>query len=132
RQFGKLAEVACEGSRRLRARGFASIHIDGKTQYKADRRAFDGEREQSGCVNRESFSRDGLNARCKLAFGVAGSNPDCLCSEVNAQQSAARRKMRSSLCKRQNDRHVLALARVSDAAKRLALHGTVPGGKPSA
>src|SRR5262249_35458971 len=97
RKLGQPREIACKGARRLRARTFAAVHIDGKSEHEGGGLPFGGKCEQARGIGGERLARDGLDRGREPPVGIARRDADRLGAEVEADQRAARGQMHRRL-----------------------------------
>src|SRR6266487_4519674 len=102
RQLGLSSEIAGKRPRRLGARAFGAIHIDGQPQHETDGLTRFGKIEQPGGIDPKALARNGLDADGKAPVGVANRDPDGLGSEIEADQNAPVRQVGRDFGERQN------------------------------
>jgi len=86
----------------LRPRPFRSVHIDRQTQDDTAGAPLRGESEDAFGVEIKAFACDGFDRGCDPPVGIAGSDPDRLAAEIEADQRAARRQHCGGVGKREN------------------------------
>ena len=88
-KLGQPRQIAGEGARRLRARTFGAVHVDGKAEHEGGGLAFGREHEKPRGISGEILARDGLDAGGEPPVGIARGDADGLGAEVEADQRAA-------------------------------------------
>ena len=105
RQFGELAEIACEGAGRLCPWALAAIHIDWQSEHEPYGGAFTREHEHPLRVGGEPFPRNGLHSRRELSLWIAGGHPDGLGAEIEPDKRSADGQVPSGFNEWQDDGH---------------------------
>ena len=99
---GQARKIAGEGARRLRARTFGAIHVDGKAEHEGGGLAFGGEHEKPRGVGGEILARNGLDAGGEPPVGIARGDADGLGAEIEADQRATDRQVGHHLDQRKD------------------------------
>ena len=93
RELRQARQIAGKGARRLRARTFGPIHVDGEAEHKSGSLTLSGEHQKPRRVSGKILASDRFDAGGQPPVGITRGNAYGLGAEVKADQRASNRQV---------------------------------------